>query len=1039
MTLALGRRLKIRAMVQMAGEPIPFFWPMRTFTYRNPLHGLEHLSFEQAVADGERLFHARGYLPRTTYQRYLADGKVDRDTLSVQVGHFLAGQPPIAGLELRPLLMTLLSEIEQPLGWTPTLADGRDVHAALAGAALPPSEIDPAALATRVKAAIPPSRPVYTVVDELFGTEIGTILDELVIKSCLDFFDEGQSVWQMPGREKGLFTAWSALARRNLKLFIHGLHIKQILALDDTPEGVISHVMAELRVPEDAWMDYFTAELTRLHGWAGFIRWRSGAKHYHWNQIYPADLVDYLAIRLVLGLALLREHAQRKRIPANTGELARFVDEHPEEAYLRHELHGRRVLPAMAHAVENAIESGRRAHMVRLLPEYLARKREDEARRMAAGLRQLTERAGMAGALAHLKPNEVDRLLSMLASLEREEGQMWLNAHEAQHMDRLLNGLKLTAPAPREKRPFAQMLFCIDVRSERIRRHLEQLGDYQTYGIAGFFGVPVSFVGLDKGSETHLCPVIVTPKNMVMELSTARNADEDDLVTVLEHVFHDLKGSVLSPFITVEALGLLFGLDMFGKTFAPLAYNRWRSRLHPDKPSSRLLLDKLTREQADSIIRSLQRVMIVKALGRELGIGREAITDDMIRELRETALGNQEVPNQFARQFKLDAQAEADFIERLRRVYRIDRGYAQIQLERLGRIGFTLDEQVHFVSQALRSIGLTKDFSRFVLLTGHGSSSENNPYESALDCGACGGNHGIVNARVLAQMANKPAVRERLRAQGVDIAADTWFIPALHNTTTDELRLYDLELLPPSHLIYLERLTNGLRAASRLSAAERLQTLEPAGSSDDPEKAYRHARRNALDWSQVRPEWGLARNAAFIVGRRYLTEHLNLDARSFLNSYDYRLDSKGRLLENILAGPVVVGQMINMEYYFSAVDNEHYGSGSKAYHNIAGRFGVMTGSLSDLRTGLPSQTVLKDGEPYHEPLRLITVLEAPFETARRAILAVATIKHLVHNGWIRMVIVDPETQLFHVFEDGEWRQRVARASGITVEAKENAA
>lgn len=1039
MTLALGRRLKIRAMVQMAGEPIPFFWPMRTFIHHNPLHGLEHMPFEQATTEGERLFHARAYLPRATYQRYLASGKIDTAALAAQIEHFRAKQPSLAGLDLQQLLMTLLTQVEQPLGWRPALANGRDVHAALTGAALPPFELDPVSLAARVKAEMPPSRPVHAVVDALFGTEIGTTLDELVIKSCLDFFDEGQSVWQMPGREKGLFTAWSALARRNLKLFIHGLHIKQILALDDTPEGIISHVMTELRVPEDAWMDYFTAELARLHGWAGFIRWRSGAKHYHWNQIYPADLVDYLAIRLVLGLALLREHAQRKRIPANTVELARFVDEHPEEAYLRHELHGKRVLPAMAHAVEDAIESGRKARMVRLLPEYLARKREDEARRMAAGLRQLTERAGMAGALEHLKPNEVDRLLSMLASLEREEGQMWLNAHEAQHMDRLLNGLKLTAPAPREKRPFAQMLFCIDVRSERIRRHLEQLGDYQTYGIAGFFGVPVSFVGLDKGSETHLCPVVVTPKNMVLELSTARNTDDDDFVTALEHVFHDLKGSVLSPFITVEALGLLFGLDMFGKSFAPLAYNRWRSRLHPARSGSRLLLDKLTREQADSIIRSLQRVMIVKALGRELGIAREAITDDMIRELRETAMGNQEGPTEFARQFKLDAQAEANFIDCLRRAYRIDRGYVQIQFERLGRIGFTLDEQVHFVSQALRSIGMTKDFSRFVLLTGHGSSSENNPYESALDCGACGGNHGIVNARVFAQMANKPAVRERLRAQGIDIAADTWFIPALHNTTTDELRLYDLELLPPSHLVYLERLTNGLRAASRLSAAERLQTLEPAGGSDDPEKAYRNARRNAMDWSQVRPEWGLSRNAAFIVGRRHITEHMDLEARSFLNSYDYRCDPKGRLLENILAGPVVVGQWINMEHYFSAVDNEHYGSGSKAYHNIAGRFGVMTGNLSDLRTGLPSQTVLKDGEPYHEPLRLITVLEAPFETARRAIEAVATIKHLVHNGWIRMVIVDPETQLFHVFEDGEWRQRVARASGITVEAKENAA
>jgi uncharacterized protein YbcC (UPF0753/DUF2309 family) len=659
-----------------------------------------------------------------------------------------------------------------------------------------------------------------------------------------------------------------------------------------------------------------------------------------------------------------------------------------------------------------------------VLPGYLVSKREKEAHALAASLRTLAAQAGCAEQIARLDVAALAQLWAVLRRVEAAEGQLWLNAHEAHYMQRLLGGLDLGATPPREKRPFAQIMFCIDVRSERIRRHLEHVGDYQTFGIAGFFGVPASFVGLDKGSETHLAPVVVTPKNLVLELAIARNADDEAFVSVLEQVFHDLKASILSPFITVEAVGLLFGLDMFGKSLMPLAYNQWRQRLQPERPDSRLLLDKLSREQADSIIRSLQRALIVKAVGREMGKEREDINDEMVRELRETALGHRDGPTLFAQHFGLDAAAERRFIDRLQRVYRINAGYAQIQLEQLGRIGYTLDEQVRYASAALRSVGLTQGFSRFVILTGHGSTSENNPYESALDCGACGGNHGLVSARVLAQILNRSAVRERLRGKDFDIADDVWFVPAFHNTTTDELRLLDLELLPPGHLVYVERLMNGLAAASRLAATERLRTLDYGTvHTTDPATAYRNARRNAMDWSQVRPEWGLSGNAAFIIGRRHVSEKLDLEGRVFLHSYDWRADRKGRLLENILTGPLVVGQWISMEHYFSAVDNEHFGSGSKVYHNVAGRFGVMTGNFSDLRTGLPSQTVLKDGRPYHEPLRLLTVIEAPYAHAMRAVDGIVKIRTLVHNGWIRMVIVDPETGIAHLFEDGVWQQR----------------
>jgi uncharacterized protein YbcC (UPF0753/DUF2309 family) len=259
---------------------------------------------------------------------------------------------------------------------------------------------------------------------------------------------------------------------------------------------------------------------------------------------------------------------------------------------------------------------------------------------------------------------------------------------------------------------------------------------------------------------------------------------------------------------------------------------------------------------------------------------------------------------------------------------------------------------------------------------------------------------------------------------GIDIAPDAWFLPALHNTTTDEVKLFDVDLLPSSHLVYLDRLRNGLAAASRLCAQERMPSLSIEGDRiSDPAAAYRAAQRNAMDWSQVRPDWGLSGNAYFVIGRRELTRDMPLDGRAFLHSYDYRLDERRRSLETILSGPLVVGQWINLEHYFSTVDNERFGSGSKVYHNVAGRFGVMTGNLSDLRTGLPAQTVLENGLPYHQPIRLITVLEAPFEHARAAIEAVAPVRNLVRNGWIRMMIFDPLAAAVFVYDEGEWRRR----------------
>ena len=1037
MSLSLGQTLKIRAMIYVAAEPVPFFWPMRSFIHHNPLHGLEHMPFAEAVEKGGKIFHGRTFLPRYDYQRYLKTGDVDVNSLEFSVDQYLAQINFTADVNLKKWIMSLLTQQTSVVVNPLTVASVADVKSTLNNQSLASaSDLSDEKLCEILQNELLGEHLVYESVDALYGTDIGNDLDDLVIKSCLDFFDEGQSVWGMPERRQGFFSAWREVATRNVRLFLRGMHINHILAVDDSPEGVIAHVMETLGVSEDHWIAYFTNEIARLHGWAGFIRWRSSSKQYYWHKRYPADLVDFVAIRLALGLALLQQSGRRDL--ASTGNaISRIIKTSPKETFLRHEFYTGKVIPALAHEVEMCLQSRSPVRLEKVFSKYIATKRHYESRTLANRLSDLARSVGESESLKQLSVEELDELVAALKAFEKQEGMHWLRAMESKAMAILTQGINLAPTQSRDKRPFVQALFCIDTRSERIRRHLESVGDYQTYGIAGFFGVPVSFMELGKGSENHLSPVIVTPKNLVLEMSTDEQQYDPTAVTTIEKVFHELKESILSPFVTVEAIGLLFGFDMVGKTIAPRAYNIWRKQVQPDRSHTRLLLDKLSREQADSIIRTVQRAVIIKAAEQELGLAPENINDNIVRQFRDGAMQLSDASDDLPEISGIDKSRVHAFISRLHKTYRINPSFAQVQLEQLGRIGFTVDEQAHFVSQALFAIGLTKEFSRFILLVGHGSTSDNNPYESALDCGACGGNHGLVNARVIAQMGNKPEVRAKLRDLGVDIAEDAWFIPALHNTTTDEIRMHDLDLVPASHLVYLDRLRNGLTAASRLCTQERIPTLQCQVNTHGPDSAFDVAQRNAIDWSQVRPEWGLSRNAYFIIGRRALTEQFPLEGRAFLHSYDYLVDPKQRILENILTGPLVVGQWINMEHYFSAVDNERFGSSSKAYHNVAGRFGVMSGNLSDLRTGLPSQTVLENGRPYHQPVRLITLIEAPFEHAKIAVEAVVAVKNLVRNGWIRLMISDPRTNILHIYDDGEWHQQPHHPTSETLLPRES--
>lgn len=466
----------------------------------------------------------------------------------------------------------------------------------------------------------------------------------------------------------------------------------------------------------------------------------------------------------------------------------------------------------------------------------------------------------------------------------------------------------------------AQFVFCIDVRSEPLRRSIEQQGNYETFGFAGFFGVPVSIKDEFNDDEHPSCPVLLKPKHKLVEKSHypegshKRARFTKNSLFTLKKLYQGIKYNFTTPFALAEGMGMISGFFIGLRNFFPSFYSKLTHLSHYG-----------------------------------------SLTKPVMR---------------------------AD----------------------LGQI--TFKTKCEYVQSALTVMGLTTTFAPIIVICGHGSDTTNNAFATSLDCGACGARHGASNARIFCQIANDPKVREYLQQQGIDIPDSSYFVPALHNTTTDEV---DFLLDDGASDDVVTRVSN-LDEMCRNATVMTLNNKQDELIHDIKDSAFFNLAKipKNVDWAQVRPEWGLARNAAFIIAPRRLTKKLDLHGRSFLHSYDWQHDNDASALRAIMTAPMIVGHWINMQYFFSCIDNVAYGAGSKATQNIVGKLGVIQGNSSDLMHGLPLQSVnVTDEKNYHEPIRLQVIINAPIQRILDIVTSEPEIKNLVSKGWLKIYGLDP--------------------------------
>ena len=620
--LSQEERERVRETVAQASEPIPPFWPMQIMVAQNPMHGLEYLSFDQAVRKGQRLLGGRGYLPNEEYRAFYRAGRITGDGLqralarlgprqaqprAVTLGSreitaddvwflhvafgFEALDPALLAWELgheaatkrfrqdlpeesrQRIIERTLRECAQCRDhpeeayltnlWNVTLAVlglSDALSGEYAGSAHPDA---PKEFLASVEVALPAQRTTSDWVDVLAGTTLVEEINDQLIKWLSAFADEGLAGWKMPGRHRGFYAAWRELATYDRSPRFSGIHAfeQAVTDLPPEPEGAIAWSLHRLGVPEEQWSDYLARQLSQLPGWTRFVRWLETNPAYHTQRKHPVDAVQYLAVRLFYEAELTQATCRRKwGIDGTIPALVAYWRERPDEYETR--MDGGHAVDAATRAV--CRDAWRLFHLTQVLEL------------------SVTE-------MSDLSSGDARTLLGWLDVFPPDQhGPVWLEAYEDAFRAEFIQKLSAhrgTVP-PLDNRPHAQLVMCIDVRSESFRRHVEAQGPYETFGFAGFFGIPLSNQAFDSEERNALCPVLLSPKHAVTEIP--RLNEEGALREYAtgtrwhhlgQHVFHDLKHHPVGSMMLIDVLGFFFSLGLLGKTLIPKAFHAIRSNL----------------------------------------------------------------------------------------------------------------------------------------------------------------------------------------------------------------------------------------------------------------------------------------------------------------------------------------------------------------------------------------------------------------------------------------------------------------------------